>query len=247
MSIVFSYIVVILCIFAGVLTAIGQTYNPVKVPNSTIQREALDKSNVHVTEYIDDTLDWFVSERRVQQSMEYFYDKTGVQPYLLITDNVNGDPWPSEDRIDTYLDNLYSELFTDEQHIIVLFLDNGNQWLAHYMAGETAKVVMDKEAGEILLSYFDYYNGSDMDDDSYFSTCFTKAADKIMTFGKYDNRTWTYMIMALVVVAIIGISVVVFAHQRKKKKLSIEQAKVDAEILKTDLKAEKDPLLNKYE
>lgn len=35
MSVVFSYIVVILCIFAGVLTAIGQTYNPVKVPSIT--------------------------------------------------------------------------------------------------------------------------------------------------------------------------------------------------------------------
>lgn len=165
----------------------------------------------------------------------------------MITDNINGDIWPSDAVIDTYLTNLYEDMFTDEQHVIVLFLDNGSQWLTHYLAGKTAKVVMDKEAGEILLSYFDYYNGSTMEDDDYFSTCFSKAADKIMTFGSHDNRTWVFLYSGLGLVLIVIITAVVFKHRRKKKALEVEQSKVDAEILKSDLKEEYDPLLDKYE
>ena len=239
-------IILIICIFFGVATAYSSFYNPVKVPDSTIQREALDKSNVNVTDYVADNLDWLVSKRKVEKSMEYFFDKTGVQPYLLITDNINGDTWPNDDTIDMYLTNLYDEMFTDEQHVIVLFLDNGSQWLTHYLAGKTAKVVIDKEAGEILLSYFDYYNGSDMEDDDYFSTCFRKAADKIMTFGSRDNRAWTFLYCGLGLSFVAIVSVIVFQHKRKKKALEVEQSKIDAEILKSDLKEEQDPLLDKY-
>lgn len=70
-------IIVIACVFFGVITALPSFRSAVKVPDSTIQREALDKSNVNVTAYVDDKLDWLISKRKVEKSMEYFLIKLG--------------------------------------------------------------------------------------------------------------------------------------------------------------------------
>lgn len=51
--------------------------------------------------------------------MKHFYDKTGVQPYVYITDTVNGSQYPSSSDLQNYANDLYDELFTDEAHILL--------------------------------------------------------------------------------------------------------------------------------
>lgn len=106
-----------------------------QIPNSTIEREALDKSKVTVTEYYDDRLNWLTSGKKVENGMKYFFDKTGVQPYLLIADNIDGSINPSPSQTDKYLDDLYNQMFKDEQHMIILYFDNGSSWFTRYYCG----------------------------------------------------------------------------------------------------------------
>ena len=126
-----------------------------QIPNSTIEREALDKSKVIVTKYYDDRLGWLTSGKKVENGMKYFFDKTGVQPYLVIADNIDGSVNPSPSQTDKYLDDLYNQMFKDEQHMIILYFDNGSSWFTRYYCGVSAGVVMDSEACEIVLSYLD--------------------------------------------------------------------------------------------
>ena len=205
--------------------------------NSTIHREMLDKSKVVVSDYYDDRLNWFVSGTKIKNGMKYFFDKTGVQPYLLITDNIEGKSNSTTDDMDTYLNNLYNKLFKDEQHIILLYFDNGSRWDTRLFCGITSQVVMDSEASEILLSYVDYYATSDMEDDDYFNTVFRKSADKIMTVStnKYD----VLKVLVYIIGIITALVLLVVARKIKLKALKKKQ-----EILDTPLV---DTLLNKYE
>lgn len=240
-------ILIFIIIFAAMLLAgtFVSVNKSKSIPYSTVQREALDKSNVTVSKYYDDNLGWISSKAKVNKGMEYFFDKTGVQPYLLITDNINGDKWPSDEKIDEYLNNVYNKEFVDEQHIILLYLDNGNEWLTHYLCGKTAKNVMDQEACEIMLSYFDYYATSDMDDDDYFSTSFKKSADRIMSFGKTDNRFIYLAAGGLCVIALLVILFFVIRHKEKVKSLEVEELKVADSILNAGVLKDTD-LKDKY-
>lgn len=208
-----------------------------QIPNSTIEREALDKSKVTVTEYYDDRLGWLTSGKKVENGMKYFFDKTGVQPYLVIADNIDGSVNPSPSQTDKYLDDLYNQMFKDEQHMIILYFDNGSSWFTRYYCGVSAGVVMDSEACEIMLSYLDYYATSDMEDDDYFNTVFRKSADKIMTVStnKYDVMRVVILSICLIVAAVL----LVVARKIKLKLLKKQQ-----ELLNTNLV---DPLLSKYE
>lgn len=208
-----------------------------QIPNSTIEREALDKSKVTVTEYYDDRLNWLTSGKKVENGMKYFFDKTGVQPYLLIADNIDGSINPSPSQTDKYLDDLYNQMFKDEQHMIILYFDNGSSWFTRYYCGVSAGVVMDSEACEIVMSYLDYYATSDMEDDDYFNIVFRKSADKIMTVStnKYDVMRIVILSVCLIAAAVL----LVVARKIKLKSLKKQQ-----ELLNTNLV---DPLLSKYE
>lgn len=238
------FIIIFVAMFlAGTFVSVNKSKS---IPYSTVQREALDKSSVNITKYYEDNLGWITSGTKVNKAMEYFFDKTGVQPYLLITDNILGDRWPTDEKIDEYLNSLYDVKFTDEQHIILLYLDNGNEWLTHYLCGKTAKTVMDQEACEIMLSYFDYYATSDMDDDDYFSTSFKKSADRIMSFGKTDNR---FIYLAIGGMCLITLLIVIFfivRHKERIKSLEVEELKAADSIINADVLKDTD-LKDKYE
>lgn len=235
------FIALAMCV-AGAVVSVNKSRS---IPYSTVQREPLDKSNVNVTKYYEDNLDWITSEAKVNKAMEYFFDKTGVQPYLLITDNILGDTWPENEDIDEYLNSVYDIKFTDEQHMILLYLDNGDSWLTRYLCGKTARNVMDEEACEIMLSFFDYYATSDMDDDEYFSTSFMKSADRIMSYGKTDNRL-IYLLggSVLLLVALIALFLIT-KHKEKIAGLRADELRAAESIINSDTLTDSD-LKDKY-
>ncbi|MFW5651402.1 MAG: hypothetical protein ACOCNC_08415 [Acetivibrio ethanolgignens] len=150
-----------------------------------------------------------------------------------ITDNVDGDSCPSDEKINEKLDAMYTELFTDEGHAILMYLDaGGGRYITRCLKGASAKTVLDAEATEILLDYLDAYATSDMDDETYFSTCFSKAAERMMSRTTNSKDVAKIVSIAVAAVVII-IALVVFFLRRRKLKL--EQAKVDSEILNSKL------------
>lgn len=200
---------------------------------SSIDREKLPDNMTKETAYYQDDLGWIGNSHKLEKGMKYFYQTTGVFPYLWITDNVDGDDWPSDEKIDEKLDAMYTERFADEGHAIVMYLDaGGGRYITRCLRGASAKTVLDAEATEILLDYLDAYATSDMDDETYFSTCFTKAAERMMSHTTNSSDVARTLILA---VAAVVLAIAVIAFLIRRRQLKLEQTKADQEILNTKL------------
>ncbi|MZQ97762.1 MAG: hypothetical protein GT601_08790 [Acidaminobacter sp.] len=216
------------------------------VTTSTIVREALPKGSVNETDYYRDELDWIGNETRLLSGMRHFYQETGVQPFLYITDNVNGENQPTMDELDSFARDLYDQLFTDEAHLLLVFLEYDSNYMTRYVAGTQAKTVIDMEAGDILLDYLDRnYFDSSMTDEEFFSESFGDAADRIMTVTK---SPWIPVLSIFGVLMLAGVLFVWWRYSVNQKNL---EAKRMEEVLKTPLdqfgNKEAEDLAKKYE
>lgn len=211
----------------------GPTAEEVQI--STEKREKLSKSNVNETAFFENDANWDLQTYDVNYGMQYFYDATGVQPYLIIADNIEGNTAPTTTDFDNYLAKRYEELFTDEQHLLVLFFDDGNgNWGTWYQVGNKAKVLMDAQAIEIMADYFDYYNGSDLTDTEYLSTVFQDSADRIMSVTDDGSSRRTAVIIGIIVIVVIIFVIILIRSIAKSKqaaaKLEEERQKGDAQM-----------------
>lgn len=211
------------------------------ITTSTIEREALPKGSVNETDYYTDELGWISNETKLVRGLKYFYEKTGVQPYLYITDTVGGSHYPSESELDTFTRNLYDELFTDEAHILLVFFEYENEgYMDRYVCGTQAKTVIDTEAADILLDYLDrnYYD-DDLTDEEFFSNSFSDAADRIMTVTK---SPWISVMMVFGIIVLVLVLFIWWKNFKKQKNL---EAKQTEDILNTPIhKFEEDEVEN---
>ena len=241
-------IVIVLVVIAIVIAIIfAASSSGSDVAKSTVVREPLPKGSVNETDYYKDELGWIENKAVLLSGLKHFYDKTGVQPFVYITDTVNGSHYPEYSDLENYANNLYDELFTDEAHILLLFFEyTPSAYMDYYVTGTQAKGVIDAEAGTILLDYIDknYYDSS-LSEAEFFGDSFRDAADRMMDVTK---SPW---IIVLVVLGIIVVVVVLFAwwkHAKKQKNLEAEQT---AQILNTPIEKfsdnEVDNLTEKYD
>ena len=130
--------------------------------------------------WIDDSLDWLGNDTSVREAMKYFQDKTGIQPYLLITDNLDGKGGEITDKeAETYLAGLYDSLYSDEGHMIFTFMEYApSQYITYLYTGTAADSVMDADARNLFLDCADrYYADSSLSDAEFFEKVFVKAAE----------------------------------------------------------------------
>ncbi len=239
-------VVVILAIVFIILFAALNSSSP-DVAKSTIKREPLPEGSVNETEYYTDELDWIKSGTALQKGLRYFYDKTGVQPYVYITDTVNGSNYPTQEDLADFANGLYDKLFTDEAHLLLVFFEyTPSDYMDYYVPGTQAKGVIDQEAGDILLDYIDknYYD-SGLTEDELFSKSFSEAADRIMEVTK---SPWIGVLIVLGVIVVVVILFFWWKNVKKQKNLEAEQTE---KILNTPLERfsdrEAEDLKDKYD
>ena len=243
---IFAFIIIMIVICMTIFNSIGINSS---IRSSTMERIALNKSSYQQIDkwYKDRETDkWIYNETELINGMKYFYNKTGVQPYLIILSDINGNKRPTDTEITNYLKDVYDEVMPDGGHIVVCFLEGyENEYATGSYAGALAESVMDEEAREILNDYFEYYYTSDLDDEEYFSTVFKKTADKIMTVDEAKSVSRNKLITTLVLIMGIIMICSIILNIRKKK---AEQAEADAKILNANLDEDiyKDPLKDKY-
>lgn len=130
--------------------------------------------------WIDDSLDWLGNDTSVREAMKYFQEKTGIQPYLFITDNLDGKGGEITDKeAETYLAGLYDSLYSDEGHMIFTFMEYApSQYVTYLYTGTVADSVMDADARNLFLDCADrYYADSSLSDAEFFEKVFEKAAE----------------------------------------------------------------------
>ena len=215
------------------------------IQTSTIERTKLSSSQcTKIDTWYQDDINWIHDEKTLLKGLKTFYDKTGVQPYLWITDNINGKAKPTSSDFEAALQQKYQELFNDEGHLIVCFMESSpSVYATYYWAGSAAKGVIDDEAGEILLDVIDSKYTSDLSDEEMFSKSFSDAAERMMKVGRTTKQ---YIIMTVAVIAGLGVVVGFIFLIKAKRKADAEKAKETQKILNTSVEEMADSVLNQY-
>lgn len=249
---IIAYVIVILVLIAIIPTMFGGGIirSGSDITRSTIEREKLDGQYVTLSSewYDDSAMGWIASESTLESGLKDFYNETGVQPYLVITDVINGDTTPTGDEVWEYADSIYDQMFDDEGHMVFVFQceDGGVDYMMAACTGAQAKVVLDDaEALEILYDYVDYYFYSDLDEDEMFAEAFRDAGERIMT-----KQTPTSQV-AIKVIGVVAVAAIVLVIVKSVNKRSKEKAAETERILNTPVEkfgdTKLDDLKDKYD
>lgn len=209
-----------------------------EVRDSTVERQPIQEGLVNETNYYTDQANWIVNENELLEGLHHFYELTNIQPHVYITDNINGETNPDINAVQSFTDELYEELFTDEAHVLLVFFENDDysqQVSYHTAVGTDAQQVFDEEAQNILFDYLDYYYFSDFSEEQYFSTSFEETANDIMNTssglfssngdssegGLLQNINWSSIGIGVVgFIFILGI--IIFMMNRRQKSQEAE-------------------------
>lgn len=233
---------IILFVFFAVFALMANTSSG-GIPQSTVNRTKLDAKYVTKTGYFEDHTGWITSTSRLERGLRAFYEKTGVQPYLYVTQDINGDTNPSNTEMDAFCEQLYDELFEDEGHILVVSYDYIGYW---YFVGHSAETVFDTEAQDIFETYIDHYADdlvyNQIELDEFYANVFSDTADRIMQVT--PNYTM-YLGIAIVVLVILFL---LFRWWQKVKEQKNKEAQHAEAILNADINdLANDPTLSDLE
>ncbi len=231
-GIVFVVILAVILLLLVVSQSFG--ISGVGITKSTIDREPLDKQYVTVgnTGYFEDHIGWIRSSAKLEKGLDYFFDKTGVFPYLVITEDIYGDTDPTGPEVLSYAEDIYRSKFRDEGHMVFVFqsVDESDNYMMACYTGAQAKVVLDDaEALEILYDYFDSNWYTDKDEEAFFADSFKSAANRIM------HKTPNYVFIVCIAIAGVIALCVIFAIVRAIVKRKKEEAEETERILNTPI------------
>lgn len=216
-------------------------FSIVSVSAKSDNREKL-VADINVTGYYTDELGWINNSATLKEGMKYFFEKTGVQPYLYITDDVGGSFY---DYAEEFANNKYDELFTDEAHLLLIFHEKNDWYDTYCLAGSTADTVIDSEARMILLDTLDkYYYDSSLDDNEFFSKSFKDSADEIMK--EQDAYLAFPVIWLIIFIATLGLEITMRKKEKEEKRKK-ELKEIFEKPLETFGSTEASELAKKYE
>ena len=200
---------------------------------------------------IGDELGWISNSRTVTEGMDYFYEKTGVRPYLLICDNLDGrSDEITDEQAEASLKALYDTMFHDEGHMIFTFMEYAeSEYITYLYTGTAADSVMDQEARELFLNNVDrLYTDSSLSDEAFFSKVFRVSADKIMKDASGAASIARFCVISSILIAsgmVFGFICFKIAEEKRKELEQVNQL-LSTPIPETEKSAEDEALLEKY-
>ena len=201
-------------------STVPSSYSGVTHTHTKMNQEGVTRSS----EWIDDQVDWLSNEKTVTEALQYFENKTGVQPYLIITDTVYGKSDFTDSEAEQWLGDVYWDKFNDDGHMIVAFVEYEDSVYVDYVyTGRLANGTIDEEARNIIMDKFDlYYTDSSLSDDEYFAKVFRSSADTIMVDydAGVDRKTNAGLVFlvgsGIIVVLIVGGHVIKRVSESKR-------------------------------
>ena len=191
--------------------------------------------------WMTNDVDSYLSDEETEtitNALQYFYQKTGVQPYFILTDNVSGSDYPDEYEAADYLYDAYLSLFgEDEGHYLLLMVleTDGYYYTTWYLAGTDAETVMDADGSDILLSHIDANADAGQSlaeavggaltataDEVIDGTVVTRYEPHIETVYDSSGKNYSLMVISAIILAVLviggGIAAFVLLTRRNKKK-----------------------------
>ncbi|MBR4210530.1 MAG: hypothetical protein IKQ96_10040 [Lachnospiraceae bacterium] len=203
----------VLIIFSAVVTILANVLaNPAGITRSTVQRVRQEEARCERVEtwYQDDWGNWIAKapeadQKKLTDAMDYFYERTGVQPYLWIIGEQGAD-LDTEEKMEEAMTSRYEELFTDAGHLLFVLCEYPNSsgsYKTACLVGRSAGNIMDPEAREILRNYVDlYYKDASLSETAFFAKAFENAANRIMTKSMSEKQL--FLIYILMTALILG-------------------------------------------
>lgn len=221
-----SVIVVVLMFAVSAFMSIVSSSS--KITPSTYAREKLPSTYANVESFYYDEDDWIHSKSTLREGMQAFYNKTGVAPFIYITDGTKG---TTSNELSQFTQEVYDKLFTDEAHFIVAIYDDGDgRFTCGYTCGAEAKTVMDEEAVDIFFDYMTRYYSSDKSDEEFISCTFESTANRIMSKTTPIKNIIVIGVIVLVVcvAGVIALSMFIkYKHKRDEDTINILNADID--------------------
>ncbi len=205
------------------------------------------------TAVLQDELEWISDTSTLKKGIDYFYDKTGVQPYLLICGSLDGKGSEiTDEEAEASLEALYDSLYEDEGHMIFAFMEyESGRYITWLYTGRAADSVIDSDAREIFLSNVDlYYDDTSLSDEEFFAKVFTTSADTIMEDASGRARSAVvYVVLAVLILIVMAAGLILFRTAEQKRAEAEEMEKILRTPVgggSTENTAEEEDLIHKY-
>jgi hypothetical protein len=195
---------------------------------SSVVRNKLTTSGSFDSDCIVDELGWFDNVKSAGKSLKTFYEKTGVQPYVVL--KAYDSSLTSDSAKSDFANEYYNEEIGNENSFLFMYFAEEDQdddvGYMCYVCGHNADSVMDDEAVTVFWDKIDQYWYTDLSTDDLFETVFVETADKIMSGDSSSSQTkggsgksGTVRNLLLIAV-VIGLGVFVSKRIRKKEDAS---------------------------
>lgn len=208
----------------------------------------LDSSKVKAVssqELIIDNLGWLTEDvgdkgiDEVEDALDYFYKKTGVQPMVVLSDGLKDIPGVAGSNVESQMKSLYASKFKDDGHLI-FYMDSENGADSYdniyIYAGYAADSVIDGYAQNVIYDTFDYYFfDTAVDEYELVAKTFTSSANKIMNNTGNILRMIAYGCLGItVVIVLVAVGKVI----KSKKELDEAVAEANEEARRKAVEAE---------
>lgn len=214
---------------------------------SGYNREKIDNPNPYNADCIVDEVGFFENPTQTGQKLKTFYDKTGIQPEIVILDY--NSRLSTDAQKEEYASAYYDKYISDEDTFLYMYFADEDPDEVGYMAtasGKETMSVMDDQAVSIFWDYIDSEWTSDQSTDEMFVNVFDKTADRIMTKSTTGNDVAMRTLLVVGVVVVIGALIVLVLLKHKRER---EKAEETRRILETPLQTnnpDDDDLVNRY-
>ncbi len=238
---ILTFAIAFLIIISIISTFSSSSNKSSDIPKNTKERTALS-GVVNKTDWYDDQIGWVSSKSVLINGLEEFYNKTGIQPYILFVP-YSSKYWNNENLnstvADEYLEEVYNETFSDEGHFILAYFKCQNDSIYEmngefrYLSGHSADTIMDSEAISILWGYLDknYYDTS-LSLEEMISNTFSETASAIMS---RPTNGWDVLKVIIIIAGIVAIIVIIYFILKDKNKREKEKEEYTKEILNKPL------------
>ncbi len=155
------------------------------IPSDTL-RERLETGHEYISDCVDDNVGWFDNEPKLESQLKYFWERTGIQPYILIKEYdaslatvADKEAW-AEDYYMNYLnDDVFMYVYFDENPENSDYFDTIGYM--YQVNSDTVGTIMDSEAAGFFWDYLDgYWYDDSLNTDTVFIKTFKATADSMM-------------------------------------------------------------------
>lgn len=167
---------------------------------------------------------FFRGHNHTENALKEFYQKTGIPLYVYAIASYGAD----SSSCDSYAEKLYDTLFTDENHVLLVYYDNADWW--SWVTGEKAKVYMpDDKINELIDKIYVYWYNESYNNDEVFAKGILKYAEDITSVG---DGMFLFSGILWMIAAVLFLSAVYTMYTKGKEQKRYQE---EAGTLRTEL------------